>query len=495
MKSRSARHWLATLATVATLGAVAVSVPITAAATGVNFTVNPWVYGCGHTQNGGGTVTDTPGSKGCPSGDVSGTATSTLTSGSLLLQKTGPTTNDLAAGATIGNTGAGINLTQLDFDIAGACTLGSPRWNIETADGKTHFYGCLANNVSGHVTITSAVLLNGDGSTNGGIKSTDRVTALDLVADESGSSTLTNIVVTGTLVAPVLTNGPEASSWAKGRLDVFIRGSDNALWHKFYSSATGWSGWSSLGAPAGVTLASDPVAVSWGVNRIDVFVRGSDNALWHTFYDIKAGGWNGWFNHGGILSSGPAATSWGVGRLDVFYRLTDNTLGHIFYTSSAGWSTEFSHGGLLASDPGAISWGVGRIDVFARGSTDTLIHNDYDQAAGGWLASWATIAGDTITSGPTATTWGVGRLDVFAKGTDNALHHTYYASGIWQGWTTQANPTADSLTSDPGGAAWASGRIDVFARGMTNNLLHKYYDVTAGGWSAWDSTTLSPNPG
>jgi hypothetical protein len=453
------------------------------------------VYGCGKTHNGGGTATDTPGTNGCPSGDTSGTASSTMTAGALTLAKTGATTNDLAAGATIGNTGLGINLTQLDFDITGACTAGSPRWNLVTANGKIHFYGCSAHKTASHVKIDATALLNDDGAGNGGITGTDRVTALDLVADETGSSTLTNIVITGTLAAP-LTNGPEASSWAKGRLDVFIRGADNALWHKFYTSATGWSGWSTLGKPTGVTLASDPVAVSWGVNRIDVFVRGSDNALWHIFYDINAGGWSGWNNHDGVLSSGPAVTSWGVGRLDVFYRGTDNTVRHIFYSSSAGWSSEFSHGGLLASDPGGVSWGVGRIDLFARSTTDTLIHNDYDVSAGGWMTSWATIGGDTITSGPTATTWGVGRLDVFARGgTDNSLHHTYFASGAWQGWSSQANPSGDSLTSDPGGAAWSSGRIDVFARGTTNNLLHKYYDVTAGGWSAWDSQSLSPNPG
>jgi hypothetical protein len=410
-----------------------------------------------------------------------------------LLQKNAPTTDDLAAGASIGGTGLGINLTQLDFDITGSCTLGSPRWNVVTADAKTHFYGCMANNVSGHVKVDSNALLNNDGSTNGGIKSTDTVTAIDLIADEQGSSTLTNVVVSGAQAAPVVSAGPEASSWAKGRLDVFMRGADNALWHKFYTSATGWSAWSSLGTPTGVTLASDPVAVSWGVGRIDVFVRGSDNALWHIFYDITAGGWSIWSSNGHALTSGPAATSWGAGRLDVFYRGSDNTLRHIFYTSSLGWSNEFSHGGLLASDPGAVSWGVGRIDVFSHDASGVLTHTDYDLATGGWLANWVTIAGDTLTSGPTATTWGAGRLDVFGRGTDTALHHTYYASGAWQGWTTQANPTGDQLTSDPGGAAWATGRIDVFARGSTM-VLHKYYDLAAGGWSAWFTDTLPPSP-
>jgi hypothetical protein len=59
---------------------------------------------------------------------------------------------------------------------------------------------------------------------------------------------------------------------------VFVRGTDNALWHKWYSG--GWHGWESLGG----VLTSDPDAVSWGSGRIDVFVRGTDNALWHRWY-------------------------------------------------------------------------------------------------------------------------------------------------------------------------------------------------------------------
>src|SRR5262249_56052520 len=76
----------------------------------------------------------------------------------------------------------------------------------------------------------------------------------------------------------VLTSGPAVCSWSSGRLDVFVRGTDNALWHKWFSN--GWSGWESLGG----VLTSDPAAVSWGPNRIDVFVRGTDNALWHKWF-------------------------------------------------------------------------------------------------------------------------------------------------------------------------------------------------------------------
>jgi hypothetical protein len=31
-------------------------------------------------------------------------------------------------------------------------------------------------------------------------------------------------------------------------------------------------------------LTSDPDAVSWGANRIDVFVRGTNLALWHKWW-------------------------------------------------------------------------------------------------------------------------------------------------------------------------------------------------------------------
>ncbi|MEO0900428.1 MAG: matrixin family metalloprotease, partial [Bacteroidota bacterium] len=102
-----------------------------------------------------------------------------------------------------------------------------------------------------------------------------------------------------------LSSGPDVCSWAEGRLDVFVRGADKALWHRWYDGS--WSGWESLGG----TLSSDPTAVSWSNGRIDVFVRGADNALWHRWYD---GSWSGWGSLGGRLSSGPDVCSWAEGR-------------------------------------------------------------------------------------------------------------------------------------------------------------------------------------
>ena len=167
----------------------------------------------------------------------------------------------------------------------------------------------------------------------------------------------------------LLTSGPDVCSWAQGRLDVFARGEDNALWHIWFDG--GWSGWESLGG----LLTSDPTAVSWSNGRIDVFARGEDNALWHIWFD---GGWSGWESLGGLLTSGPDVCSWAQGRLDVFARGEDNALWHIWF--DGGWSGWESLGGLLTSDPTAVSWSNGRIDVFARGGDNALWHKWFDGA-------------------------------------------------------------------------------------------------------------------
>ncbi len=122
----------------------------------------------------------------------------------------------------------------------------------------------------------------------------------------------------------VLTSGPDASSWAPGRLDVFARGTDSALWHRWWDGSA-WRGWESLGG----VITSGPDVCSWAANRLDVFARGTDNALWHRWWDGSA--WRGWESLGGMLTSDPSAVSWANGRIDVFVRGTDNALWHKWF--------------------------------------------------------------------------------------------------------------------------------------------------------------------
>jgi len=73
-------------------------------------------------------------------------------------------------------------------------------------------------------------------------------------------------------------SGFGVASWAPRHLDVFGVGTDANIWQIQYDA--GWTGFSFVGAPPGLTVASDPDAVSSGVGRIDLIVRGSDNQPW-----------------------------------------------------------------------------------------------------------------------------------------------------------------------------------------------------------------------
>ncbi|MGL4514819.1 MAG: M12 family metallopeptidase [Lacipirellulaceae bacterium] len=86
----------------------------------------------------------------------------------------------------------------------------------------------------------------------------------------------------------VITTDPTVSRNADGRLEVFARGTDNALHHIWQNSAGGgWSGWNSLG---GGLTGNAAVAINHD-GRLEVFVRGTDNALWHRWQKTAGGAW------------------------------------------------------------------------------------------------------------------------------------------------------------------------------------------------------------
>ena len=165
----------------------------------------------------------------------------------------------------------------------------------------------------------------------------------------------------------VLTSAPTVASWQINRLDVFARGQNQALWHKYWDGSR-WSEWEDLGG----VLTSAPAAVSWGPNRIDVFAKGQNQTLWHKYWNGAK--WSNWEDlGGGNIQSGPAAASTGINRLEVFAQGARNDL--IFRTwNGSKWSNWRSLGGIITSEPAAVSWGGNRLDVFARGQNNHLWH-------------------------------------------------------------------------------------------------------------------------
>lgn len=255
---------------------------------------------------------------------------------------------------------------------------------------------------------------------------------------------------------------PEITSWGSGRLDVFARGNNNELWHRYYAS-NAWSSWQSLGG----ALTSGPGAVSRASDRVDVVARGSNNSVVHWAWDGT--GWKS-DNLGGTATSDPDMASWDSSRLDVFIRGTDNALWHK-YSDNAGvtWSPWESLGGNLASGPSAVSWEYGRLDVVARASDGSVAH--WWWHGSGWSSD---NLGGGIVGDPEISSWGPYRLDVFARGTNNELWHRYYSTypGGWQPWESLGG----LLYSSPSAVSWDGGRIDAIAKASDNSINHSWFD-------------------
>jgi hypothetical protein len=251
--------------------------------------------------------------------------------------------------------------------------------------------------------------------------------------------------------------GPAVSSWSAGRLDVFVEGTDGALWHKWWTG-TSWSGWESLGGK----LTSSPAATSQGSGLIDVFARGTGGALWYK--DWNGAAWSSWHSLGGQIPTGtaPAAYSSGTGHLDVFVEGTGGALYHKSYTGT--WSGWQSLGGSLTSSPAATSTSAGVIDVFARGTGGAIWQKTTTNGGGSW-SNWASLGGQLASgTGPAACSWG-SRLGLFVEGTTGALYQKTW-TGSWSGWVNLGG----ALTSSPAATSPTSGVFDVFVRGTDGAL-------------------------
>ena len=150
----------------------------------------------------------------------------------------------------------------------------------------------------------------------------------------------------------------DVAAWGPNRLDVFVRGTDAAMYQMAWDGAR-WSGW--VGMQGG--LRSAPEVVAWGPNRLDVFVVGTDDGLYQRAWDGAR--WSDWVNHGGKLTSAPEVVAWASGRLDVFARGTDGALWHKWFDGA--WHPWESLGGQITAAPRVVSWGPGRLDIIARG--------------------------------------------------------------------------------------------------------------------------------
>lgn len=232
---------------------------------------------------------------------------------------------------------------------------------------------------------------------------------------------------------------PAVSSWQEGRLDVFVRSTENRLYHRVYQNEM-WQGTNWTDLSDGHPFDASPGAVSWGPNRIDLFGVW-DKQVHHRGFQNNA--WNPWTeNLEGYTNDAPAAASWKIERVDALVRTNDNLLSRRYWESGVthemgkSWKDWENVGGQamkLMSAPAAVVTGPNRIDCFGRGSTDRLIHTWYQD---GTQQAWSEIDSSTIKDAPavaSGTTADRGRVDVFIRGTDDLLKHRIYYTRLQAG--------------------------------------------------------------
>ncbi|MFD3521527.1 glycoside hydrolase family 27 protein [Streptomyces sp. NPDC058653] len=165
-----------------------------------------------------------------------------------------------------------------------------------------------------------------------------------------------------------------ASADEPGRVDVFVRGTDNAAYHRAFAdgrwgrwqklggtladapsvafeSAERWTlvahdkdgqikargprtGWTTLGAPENRTVYGRPSAVVDEAGRTHVAVRTAEDAVWWRVRDT-AGTWSPWTSLGGTVSGSPTLVAVD-GGVRLYARAGDYTLWQRAYTSGTG---------------------------------------------------------------------------------------------------------------------------------------------------------------
>jgi hypothetical protein len=294
--------------------------------------------------------------------------------------------------------------------------------------------------------------------------------------------------ITGTARAEVLDDNPAASSRGPNQVTVFIRGNDGALLTSELSGGS-FTPWRSLGG----YLDSGPGAAGRDAATSDVFVRGGDSALYHQYF-TTSGGWSGYGRLGHSMLSAPAVSvRRGYGYIDIFWRGADNGIEAKSWIPGQGW-TDVNNSqldpGLTASAPATVSRNTGYVDVIVRGTDDGVYVNTYNGSAWG---GWGQVPGGMKTQqAPAATVRTLNTMDIFVRSRTGEIRWVSWDGAAWSGWKT----VPGGVDSGPAVVADTSQRMWLFARRGTE-VVYNVYDAGRGpenGWNGWKLLHPPPPP-
>lgn len=262
-----------------------------------------------------------------------------------------------------------------------------------------------------------------------------------------------------TSLGGILSDSPTAASF-HGRVYVFARGSDNALYVTSSADGATFTPWHSLGG----ILTAAPSAASTG-DALYVFAKGSDNAL-YVASSTDGTTFSSWRPLGGVLTTSPAAAAVG-NTLYVFARGSDSAL----YVTRSTDGTTFSDwqglGGVLTDAPAAVGF-QGVVYVYAKGSDNALYQKSSTDGVS--FGNWQDLGG-ILTAAPAAAaynpTGSIPTLAVFARGTDAALYLRLSADGVsFTDWMSLGG----QVVGKPAAAGLGNNQLFAFVRSVDNAL-------------------------
>jgi hypothetical protein len=312
-----------------------------------------------------------------------------------------------------------------------------------------------------------------------------------------------------------------------GRLEVFAFDATGALWHNWQTivaNSESWIGWQKLSgqtcplaqpkSSAGSTIKVGWPAVGWNADgRLEVFIWGQDNNIWHIWQTAPNGGWS---NFASLVGSDDNATHQPAVALDA-----NGCLSVVAPIQSAPtWTPNpfFCQRGQSAPNNGWNRWyqinpGLppnsiwpssdlgpvgdvaiatnqdGHLEAFVIGNDGQLWHVWQITKAGQSGFGWWTINWESLTASmnlqlispapcnsmgnskapfsvvPAVATDGSGCVHVWLPTTQGLFHNSQSAPNSgWRGWTLFNNVTGSgpspsqsnvAAISDPFGNAWA----------------------------------------
>ncbi|MEV0209341.1 glycoside hydrolase family 27 protein [Streptomyces sp. NPDC050788] len=240
-------------------------------------------------------------------------------------------------------------------------------------------------------------------------------------------------------------------------LTTFFRGPHGSL------VAANDHGRRDLGGPTHGRILGQPAAYASAGGRIDVFVRGTDDRAYRRTYDH--GHWGQWRSLGGELTDAPSVAFTDPTHWTLFARGADGAV--VQRGPATGWTSLGLPGDRQTyGRPSAVVDSAGRVHVAVRTAADDIWTRTRD-TSGQW-SEWSSLGG-TVSGSPTLVASG-DAVVLYARAADYTLWQQRYADGAWQGWSKREEFPSAAFDGALGAVAGPDGAVDAVFRGVDGQV-------------------------